>query len=95
LTQGTIYPALLRLEQRGLISAEWGVSDQNRKTRFHSITRAGRKQLRAEVENWQRMMGIINRVLEGAQGGDNAGIDSGVLVARSASQPSNESGGRA
>ncbi|MBZ5497742.1 MAG: PadR family transcriptional regulator [Acidobacteriia bacterium] len=66
LTQGTIYPALLRLEQRGWIAAEWGISDQNRKARFYSITKAGRKQLRAETESWERMMAIINRVLEGA-----------------------------
>jgi len=66
LTQGTIYPALLRLEQRGWVAAEWGVSDQNRKARFYSLTGAGRRQLRRETENWERMMGIINRVLEGA-----------------------------
>ncbi len=66
LTQGTIYPALLRLEQRGWVAAEWGISDQNRKARFYSITRAGRKQLREEKESWERMMAIINRVLEGA-----------------------------
>ena len=66
LTQGTIYPALLRLEQRGWISAEWGISDQNRKARFYSITKAGRKQLREETESWERMMAIINKVLEGA-----------------------------
>ena len=66
LGQGTIYPALLRLEQRGFIAAGWGVSDQNRKARFFSITKAGRKQLKAETENWERMMSIINRVLEGA-----------------------------
>ena len=65
LTQGTIYPALLRLEQRGWIAAEWGVSDQNRKARFYSITKAGRKQLHEETESWERMMAIINRVLEG------------------------------
>ena len=65
LTQGTIYPALLRLEQRGWISAEWGTSDQNRKARFYSITKAGRKQLREETESWERMMAIINKVLEG------------------------------
>lgn len=65
LTQGTIYPALLRLEQRGWVAAEWGVSDQNRKARFYSLTGAGRRQLRRETENWERMMGIINRVLEG------------------------------
>ena len=67
LTQGTIYPALLRLEQRGWIAAEWGVSDQNRKARFYALTKAGRKQLREETESWERMMAIINRVLEGAQ----------------------------
>jgi transcriptional regulator len=66
LTQGTIYPALLRLEQRGWVAAEWGISDQNRKARFYSITKAGRKQLREEKESWERMMAIINRVLEGA-----------------------------
>lgn len=66
LTQGTIYPALLRLEQRGWIEAEWGTSDQNRKARFYSITKAGRRQLREESESWERMMAIINRVLEGA-----------------------------
>jgi transcriptional regulator len=66
LTQGTIYPALLRLEQRGWVAAEWGVSDQNRKARFYSLTGAGRRQLRRETESWERMMAIINRVLEGA-----------------------------
>jgi transcriptional regulator len=66
LSQGTIYPALLRLEQRGWIIAEWGTSDNNRKARFYSITKAGRKQLREETESWERMMAIINRVLEGA-----------------------------
>jgi len=66
LTQGTIYPALLRLEQRGWIAAEWGISDQNRKARFYSITKAGRKQLHEETESWERMMAIINKVLEGA-----------------------------
>jgi len=65
LTQGTIYPALLRLEQRGWIAAEWGISDQNRKARFYSITKAGRKQLHEETESWERMMAIINKVLEG------------------------------
>jgi transcriptional regulator len=66
LTQGTIYPALLRLAQRGWIAAEWGVSDQNRKARFYSLTKAGRKQLLRETESWERMTAIINRVLEGA-----------------------------
>jgi len=66
LTQGTIYPALLRLEQRGWIHAEWGTSDSNRKARFYSLTKAGRKQLKREKENWEHMMAIINRVLAGA-----------------------------
>jgi PadR family transcriptional regulator, regulatory protein PadR len=66
LTQGTIYPALLRLEQRGWIVAEWGTSDQNRKARFYSITKAGSKQLREETQSWERMMAIINKVLDGA-----------------------------
>ena len=66
LGQGTIYPALLRLEQRGLIAAEWGTSDQNRKARFYSITKAGCKKLSEETANWERMTAIINRVLEGA-----------------------------
>ena len=64
LTQGTIYPALLRLEQHGWISAEWGVSDSNRKARFYSLTEAGRVQLLKETENWDQMKKIINRVLE-------------------------------
>jgi PadR family transcriptional regulator PadR len=64
LTQGTIYPALLRLEQHGWISAEWGVSDSNRKARFYSLTEAGRVQLLKETGNWEQMKEIINRVLE-------------------------------
>jgi PadR family transcriptional regulator PadR len=65
LTQGTIYPALLRLEQKGWISATWGVSDSNRKARFYTLTKAGRAQLRLETKNWEHMMAVINRVLEG------------------------------
>lgn len=65
LSQGTIYPALLRLEQRGWISPEWGTSENNRKVRFYTITKAGRRQLREETESWERMMAIINKVLEG------------------------------
>lgn len=66
LSQGTIYPALLRLEQRGWIVAKWGTSENNRKVRFYTITKAGRRQLLEETESWERMMAIINRVLEGA-----------------------------
>jgi transcriptional regulator len=65
LNQGTIYPALLRLEQRGWISSEWGTSENNRRARFYSITRAGRKQLAAETESWSRTVAMMNRMLEG------------------------------
>lgn len=64
LNQGTIYPALLRLEQRGWISSEWGSSENNRRARFYSITAAGRKQLTAESENWSRTVALMNRLLE-------------------------------
>jgi PadR family transcriptional regulator, regulatory protein PadR len=65
LNQGTIYPALLRLEQKGWITSEWGASDNNRRARFYSITRAGRKQLAAEAENWSRTVAMMARMLEG------------------------------
>jgi PadR family transcriptional regulator PadR len=64
--QGTLYPALLRLQQRGWISSACGVSENNRKARYYSITRAGRKQLVQEAAGWERMQAVINRVLEGA-----------------------------
>jgi PadR family transcriptional regulator, regulatory protein PadR len=63
LNQGTIYAALVRLMQRGWISAAWGASENNRKARFYSITKSGRKQLNEESENWERMAGVIGRVL--------------------------------
>ena len=63
LNQGTLYPALLRLEQRGLITSKWGVSENNRKAKYYSLTRAGHKQLAEEVESWGRMSAMINRVL--------------------------------
>ena len=65
LNQGTIYPALLRLEQQGWISSEWGASDNNRRARFYSITRAGRKQLAAETESWSRTVAMMARMLAG------------------------------
>jgi transcriptional regulator len=65
LNQGTIYPALLRLEQRGWIASEWGTSENNRRARFYSMTRAGRKQLAAEAENWSRTVATVNRLLKG------------------------------
>ena len=63
LNQGTLYPALLRLQQRGWIASMWGVSENNRRARFYSLTRAGRKQLKEEAESWGRMSTVINRVL--------------------------------
>jgi PadR family transcriptional regulator, regulatory protein PadR len=63
LNQGTLYPALLRLEQRGWISSKWGVSENNRKAKYYSLVRAGRRQLEEEAENWGRMSAMINRVL--------------------------------
>jgi PadR family transcriptional regulator, regulatory protein PadR len=65
LNQGTIYPALLRLEQRGWISSEWGASENKRRARFYSITRAGRKQLEVEERNWSRTVAMVNRLLQG------------------------------
>ena len=64
LNQGTIYPALLRLEQRGWIRSEWGTSENNRRARFYVITRAGRKQLAAEAQGWARTVAMVNRLLE-------------------------------
>jgi PadR family transcriptional regulator PadR len=63
LNQGTLYPALLRLEQRGWIASKWGISENNRKAKFYSLTRAGRRQLVEEAESWDRMSTMINRVL--------------------------------
>jgi PadR family transcriptional regulator, regulatory protein PadR len=64
---GTLYPALMRLEQNGWISSEWGTSDNNRRARFYSITRQGRKQLAREAENWEQMAAFIARVLAGTR----------------------------
>ena len=61
--QGTIYLCLIRLVQNGWIKAEWGTSENNRKAKFYTITRAGRKQLVAETENWERIAGVIGRLL--------------------------------
>jgi PadR family transcriptional regulator PadR len=63
LNQGTIYASLLRLIQRGWIKSEWGVSDNNRKAKFYSLTRSGRKQLDAQAKNWRRLSGIMGRLL--------------------------------
>jgi transcriptional regulator len=63
-TQGSLYPALHRMEREGLIRAEWGTSDNNRRARFYEITRAGRRQLEEETASWTRVAGAIARVLE-------------------------------
>jgi transcriptional regulator len=63
LNQGTLYPALLRMEQEGWISAEWGASDKNRKARFYKITAAGRRQLARETGEWRRMASTIERFI--------------------------------
>ena len=64
LNQGTLYPALLRLQQKGWIRSEWGTSETNRRARFFSITRSGRKQLAAETENWERTVAMMRRLLQ-------------------------------
>jgi transcriptional regulator len=63
LNEGTVYTSLLRLQQKGWIASEWGVSENNRRARFYSITKRGLKQLAIETENWERISGVIDRVL--------------------------------
>ena len=63
LNEGTVYTSLLRLQQRGWIASEWGISENNRRARFYSITKRGLKQLAIETENWERIAGVISRVL--------------------------------
>jgi len=67
--QGSLYPALHRLEYKGWIKAEWGASDNNRKAKYYSLTRPGKKQLDAELENWDRIAGAIALVLKGHRSG--------------------------
>lgn len=64
LNQGTLYPALLRLEQQGWITSEWGKSENNRQARYYAISRAGRKALQEETARWRRLSGVINSLLE-------------------------------
>jgi transcriptional regulator len=68
LNEGTVYTSLLRLQQQGWIDSEWGTSENNRKARFYSITRWGRKQLAVETDNWERISGVIGRVLRLEEG---------------------------
>ncbi|HKD17197.1 MAG TPA: PadR family transcriptional regulator [Thermoanaerobaculia bacterium] len=65
--QGSLYPALHRLEEKGWIAAEWGNSENNRRARFYSLTRSGRRQLAEETENWERFVAAVGRVLAAAQ----------------------------
>jgi PadR family transcriptional regulator PadR len=65
LNMGTLYPALMRLEQRGLVKGTWGTTDTNRKARFYALTAAGRRQLAKEKEAWDQMAGIIQMLLHG------------------------------
>ncbi|HSE98976.1 MAG TPA: PadR family transcriptional regulator [Blastocatellia bacterium] len=67
LNQGTIYPALLQLEQMGWISSSWGVSENNRRAKYYSITRQGRKRLAAEEESWQRTAAIMSRFIRASE----------------------------
>ena len=62
--EGTLYPALYRIESRGWIESEWGVSDNNRKARFYKLTRSGRKHLAAEESDWQHLSAAINKVMQ-------------------------------
>jgi len=64
LSQGSVYPALIRLQQEGWIHADWGVSETNRKVRFYGLTRAGRSQLRVAVANWEQATALVARFLE-------------------------------
>ena len=69
LNQGTIYPALLRLQQRGWIKAEWGTSENNRRAKYYSLSRPGKKQMEAETENWERMAATMARFLAASREG--------------------------
>ena len=66
INQGSLYPALYRLEQQGWITAEWGSSENNRQAKFYELTRTGRKQLTEETENWERLSTAVSQILENA-----------------------------
>ena len=68
LNQGTIYASLVRLQQKGWISADWGASENNRRAKFYSLTRSGRKRLQAEAKNWEKVAGVMGRILQLAPG---------------------------
>ncbi len=62
--QGSLYPALVRLEEKGWIASEWGVSENNRRAKYYSLTRSGRKQLNEETETWERMTSAVQKILQ-------------------------------
>jgi transcriptional regulator len=68
LNQGTLYPALLRLQQRGWIKSEWGTSENNRKAKFYQLSPAGRRQLTVEAKNWEQISGVMARLLGSQEG---------------------------
>jgi transcriptional regulator len=68
LNQGTIYASLVRLQQRGWIDADWGVSDNNRKAKFYAITKAGKRQMKQDRSQWERLSAVMGRVLSAAKG---------------------------
>ena len=70
LNQGTIYASLVRLQERGWIAAEWGTSDNNRKAKFYSITKKGRRQMAEDADHWQRLSSVMSRVLALQEGGN-------------------------
>jgi PadR family transcriptional regulator, regulatory protein PadR len=67
--EGSLYPALYRLEQKGVIESEWGVSDQNRQARFYKLTRKGRREMEAEADSWDRLSTAVARVLKAIEQG--------------------------
>jgi PadR family transcriptional regulator PadR len=67
--EGSLYPALYRLEQKGVIESEWGVSDQNRPAKFYKLTRKGRREMEAEAESWDRLSTAVQRVLKAIEQG--------------------------
>jgi transcriptional regulator len=73
LNQGTIYAALVRLQQRGWIKAKWGVSDNNRRAKYYTITKSGEKQLETGTQNWDRITAVMDRVLATEAGGGDCG----------------------
>jgi len=64
LSQGSVHPALIRLEQQGWIRTDWGISETNRKVKLYSLTRSGKRQVRVEVQNWEKAMALVSRFLE-------------------------------